>query len=194
MSSLPPIILASSSVYRKQQLDALGLVYTAVIPDVDERVKPNETADELVLRLAISKAKKIKAQSKVACMIGADQVCVFAGDIYGKPGNRENAINQLQKFSDNSVEFLTAVSVIDSAGEVHTHVDQTVVQFRVLTPQEINRYIDKEKPFDCAGSFKVEALGLSLFESVVSNDPSALMGLPLIKLSEYLRMSGYQIP
>ena len=194
MSDLLPVTLASSSVYRKQQLDALKIAFDVISPDIDEQVRPNETPAELVSRLAVSKAQKVKCQVPVRCVIGADQVCTYAGKIYGKPGNRENAIKQLQFFSNKRVQFLTAVCVIDPKGFVQSHIDTTVVQFRSLTLTEITRYIEKEQPFYCAGSFKVESLGLSLFETVESKDPSALMGLPLIALCGFLRQLGFQVP
>ncbi len=189
-----PIILASSSVYRKQQLDSLRVKFQVRKPDVDEATKTNEMPEQLASRLAIAKASKIKADNPMACVIGSDQVCTFNNEVFGKPGTYEKAKQQLQMFSDNCIEFFTSLCVIDSHGQQLTHTDVTVVEFRKLSLQEINRYIEIEQPFNCAGSFKVESLGLSLFKSVTSKDPSALMGLPLIKLCEFLRLCGYKTP
>ena len=127
-------------------------------------------------------------------MIGSDQVCTSNGKVYGKPGSAANAIKQLQFFSNKRVEFYTALCVLSPRGERLTHTDLTTVDFRQLTLQEIERYVQKEQPLNCAGSFKVESLGLSLFDSVNSKDPSALMGLPLIALCDFLRQVGYQLP
>jgi len=194
MIELPQLVLASGSQYRKQQLDALGLHFHVAPAGIDESQLENETASELVHRLAKEKATKVQSLFPDACVIGSDQVCTYAGEIYGKPGSIELAVKQLHKYSSNSVIFYTALTVLTPEGSCLRHTDQTVVKFRCLTDHEIRRYIEKEMPLNCAGSFKVESLGLSLFESVQSTDPSALMGLPLIKLCEYLRVIGFQIP
>ncbi|TDR19612.1 Maf family protein [Marinicella litoralis] len=189
-----PIVLASSSVYRQQQLQSLGLKFVAMAPDINEVAKAKELPEPLAARLACEKAQKIKALHPASCVIGSDQVCTFDGQAYGKPGGVERAIEQLQTFSNNCVEFFTALCVLSPAGEKYGYIDRTVVNFRTLNDAEILRYIEKEMPLNCAGAFKVESLGLSLFTSVTTTDPSALMGLPLIKLGEFLRLSGYQIP
>ena len=189
-----PIILASSSIYRKKQLQSLRLAFTVSKPAIDESVKPNELPEHLTARLAIEKAEKIKADFPTAVVIGSDQVCTFKDQIYGKPGSEENAAKQLQAFSNNCIEFFTALCVLSNTSPPLVYVDKTTVKFRALTQSEIKRYIEVEQPLDCAGSFKVESLGLSLFESVTSNDPSALLGLPLIKLCEFLRTIGYELP
>ena len=194
MPDQPSIILASGSIYRKQQLLSLGIQFTVQSPGVDETADIDETPEQLAQRLAIAKASKVKAHNPATCVIGSDQVCAFGQQVYGKPGTAEQAIKQLETFSNNCVEFFTALCVLNDTGQPLVHVDVTQVKFRALSTQEIKRYIEIEQPLDCAGSFKVESLGLSLFESVSSEDPSALMGLPLIKLCEYLRFSGYQIP
>lgn len=188
------IVLASSSVYRKQQLASLGLSFTVSKPSVDESVKHTEKPEKLSVRLTVAKAQKIKNQYPAACVIGSDQVCSFNGQIFGKPGSKTKAVEQLQIFSGNCIEFFTSLCVINEKGDQLLHTDITKVNFRVISQQEINRYVETETPLDCAGSFKIESLGLSLFESVESKDPSALMGLPLIKLCEFLRSFGYQIP
>ncbi len=192
--SEPQLILASSSSYRRAQLSSLKLDFIAISPDLDESPQPNETVHDLVKRLAVSKAQIIKRQAPDACVIGADQLCTMDGEVFGKPHVRDQAIKQLLTFADQQVEFLTALAVITVTGEVLSYTDITRVQFRPLTRAEVCRYVDLEQPFDCAGSFKVESLGSSLFQAVHSTDPSALMGLPLIKLCEFLRHAGYQIP
>ncbi len=194
MTESPSLILASSSVYRKQQLMSLGVEFTASRPDVDESALNDEVPEQLARRLARAKVTKIINENPTACVIGSDQVCTFDGEIYGKPGSEINAIKQLQRFSGSRIEFFTALCVTSESGDIHEHVDTTVVHFRVLSEDEIVRYVQQDLPLDCAGGFKVESLGLSLFESVVSNDPSALMGLPLIKLCAFLRLCGYQLP
>lgn len=188
------IILASGSKYRQQQLSQLGIDFVAEAANIDERRLPDETVEQLPLRLAFEKAEVLYQKYPTACLIGSDQVCVFGDKIYGKPGTVENACKQLHAFSNHRVEFLTALSVLFPDKEKLTHLDRTIVDFRVLTDAEIKRYVDKERPLACAGAFKVESLGLSLFKSVESKDPSALMGLPLIKLCEFLRQAGVKIP
>ncbi len=194
MTGSPTLILASSSSYRKQQLMSLGVEFIVSRPDVDESALNDEMPELLTHRLARAKASKIKIENPDACVIGSDQVCAFDGRIYGKPGCDVNATKQLQIFSGNRIEFFTALCVISESGDIHEYVDTTVVHFRVLSDDEIVRYVQQDQPLNCAGGFKVESLGLSLFESIVSNDPSALVGLPLIKLCAFLRSCGYQIP
>lgn len=194
MNEQPPILLASSSVYRKQQLRSIGLAFDAISPSINESPQDNEAPEDLARRLAIEKAMKVKRQNLGATVIGSDQVCAFDGQIFGKPGSADTAQKQLLNFSNNTVEFFTALCVLKNEIEPLVYVDKTTVKFRSLSLEEIDRYIGIEQPLNCAGSFKVESLGLSLFESVESTDPSALMGLPLIKLCQFLRHSGYQIP
>ena len=194
MTAKPQLILASGSGYRKQQLNSLAIDFSVVVPDVDESPKDNESASVLAQRLALSKAIKVQSNHPGGCVIGSDQVCTSNGKVYGKPGSAANAIKQLQFFSNKRVEFYTALCVLSPRGERLTHTDLTTVDFRQLTLQEIERYVQKEQPLNCAGSFKVESLGLSLFDSVNSKDPSALMGLPLIALCDFLRQVGYQLP
>lgn len=189
-----PLILASSSSYRKQQLQSLGLSFSTNNPNINEVALVNELPAAFSVRLATEKAQKVKAEFPNACVIGSDQVCAFNGQVFGKPGIDANAIKQLQTFSGNRIEFFTALCVMTGSGQSQLHTDLTVVKFRDLTTEEIVRYIEKEQPLHCAGSFKVESLGLSLFESVESTDPSALMGLPLIKLCQFLRLIGFKVP
>ncbi len=189
-----PLLLASSSVYRAELLARLGLDFIQVDPNIDESQQAGEPVKSLVLRLAEQKARAVVIQNPASTVIGSDQVCTFANQLCGKPHTVANAIRQLQTFSNNSVEFFTALCVISADGQCYQDVDRTVVKFRTLNLKEIQRYIEKEQPLNCAGSFKVESLGLSLFKSVETKDPSALIGLPLIKLSAFLRQAGYQIP
>ncbi len=191
---MTPIILASGSVYRLRQLQQLQLDVQTQIADVDETLIPEESPPDRAGRLAIAKANKVKNQNKAAIVIGSDQVCALGHRIYRKPGNRENNIQQLRDFSGQMVVFYTAVCVLGSEYEQHHYINQTRVQFRELSQAEIIRYVDKEQAFDCAGGFKMERLGLSLMDSVSSDDPSALMGLPLIQLCAFLRELGVELP
>ncbi len=188
------LVLASSSAYRKNQLAQLRLVFSSVAPDIDESPRTSERAHELALRLAEEKCLAVFGQTEADVVIGSDQVCVFDGQLYGKPGSREKAIKQLQTFSGNRIEFFTAVCVMSADGGIYKHNVPTTVTFRELSQMEIENYIAIDKPFDCAGSFKMESMGLSLFKAVESRDPSALLGLPLIKLCEFLRHAGFEIP
>lgn len=189
-----PIILASSSPYRKAQLQQLGVQFTTQSPDIDESKLEGESPRKLTLRLAKQKAQKILKQHPEATIIGSDQVCSLAGEIFGKPLTASKALAQLQLFSGQCVEFFTALYVTSQSSNQLRHIDVTQVYFRNLNTAEIKRYISRDQPLDCAGGFKVESLGLSLFSAVKSSDPSALMGLPLIKLAEFLRTSGHQVP
>ena len=163
-------------------------------PDIDESRRADERPEDLALRLATSKALKAHAKFPEAVVIGSDQVCSLGNATYGKPGNIENAMAQLLQFVGKSVVFNTALTVIDQQGCQYHHVDQTVVKFRSLTRSEIERYVQQDQPIDCAGGFKVESLGLALFESIQTTDPSALVGLPLITTAAFLRRVGYAIP
>ena len=194
--SLPvKLILASSSKYRKILLQRLGIPFKSLSPDIDESVQAGETPKVLVERLATQKALAIARQNPRVIVIGSDQVAVFRGQILGKPGTHESALRQLAGFSGQIVEFLTAVSVqcLDrNFSEQHT--DSTRVHFRDLQTEEIERYLAIEKPYDCAGAFKAESLGIVLFEQIASNDPTALTGLPLIQTSAMLRRAGLALP
>jgi septum formation protein len=166
---------------------------------VDETAHPNERAAMLVARLARSKAAAVTAREPNAWVIGSDQVAVLddagAELIFGKPGTTARCVEQLQRCSGRTIEFLTAVAVMRQAdGSLTEFVDSTRVRFRELDLATIRRYVAKEKPLDCAGGFKSEGLGISLCESVDSTDPNALIGLPLIRLSAVLRAAGYELP
>jgi septum formation protein len=194
--SLPvELILASSSKYRKSLLQRLGLPFACHSPEIDESALLSELPDDHVVRLAMQKAAVIGTKYPGAVVIGSDQLALFNGRIVGKPGTPEKAFAQLRSFSGQAVEFLTAIAVqcLDSGFTEH-HTDQTVVKFRRLEDVEIERYLKKENPLDCAGSFKAESLGITLFESIDSKDPTALVGLPLIKTAAMLRRAGLWLP
>jgi septum formation protein len=194
--SLPErLILASSSKYRKILLERLGLSFECLSPEIDESVQVGESSEDLVVRLAHEKAVAVARSNPHAIVIGSDQIAVFDGHIIGKSGNRKTALKQLGSFSGQSIQFLTAVSVINTQTNFNEqYTDRTRVQFRDLTTEEIERYLEKEAPYDCAGSFKAESLGITLFEQICSEDPTALIGLPLIRTCAMLRRAGIQLP
>jgi len=176
-------------------LQRFGIPFACQSPETDESPLPGESPVELVARLATQKAEAVSKKRPQAIVIGSDQMAVFNGQIIGKPGSYEAALKQLSGFSGQLVEFLTAVSVQSH----HTrfseqHTDSTRVRFRTLEREEIERYLQKEKPFDCAGAFKAESLGIVLFESITSEDPTALVGLPLIRTAAMLRRAGLKLP
>ena len=188
------LILASSSSYRKALLERLQIRFTCVSPDLDERALNNESAQNQAIRLASEKAQAVAQAFPEATVIGSDQVAelCFVGSknhsprVLGKPGNHQRAVEQLSAQSGQLVKFYTAVTVL-KGGVPRSALDITEVKFRHLSSAEIEAYLKADTPYDCAGSFKAESLGVSLFESVKSDDPSALIGLPLIKLSQMLR-------
>ncbi|WP_017444724.1 Maf family protein [Gayadomonas joobiniege] len=184
------LVLASTSVFRKQVLDKLGLPFTTCKPQTDETVLPNEPPDELVQRLAAAKAQAGARLHSAAYVIGSDQVAWHNGEILGKPHNTDNALKQLRKLSGHSVTFYTGLSVISPQGEQKTLCEPFTVHFRQLSDEEILAYLAKEQPFNCAGSFKSEALGITLFNQLEGKDPNTLIGLPLISLCEILREFG----
>ena len=190
-TTLKPLVLASTSPYRAEQLARLGLAFTPVNPATDETPQPLETAAELVERLSIAKARSVANAHPGALIIGSDQVAERDGTVLGKPGTRDAAIDQLTRSSGRSVAFHTGVCVLDAAsGEFQVDRVLTLVRFRSLSDVQIQQYLDRESALDCAGSFKSEGLGISLFQSVYSDDPSALMGIPLISLVTLLEAAG----
>lgn len=195
MSDNKSIILASSSPYRKALLARLNLPFTCCSPDIDESPHIGETPEQLARRLSLQKAEAIYQHSSYALIIASDQVAVLNGQPLGKPGTMARAIEQLGNVSGNSVTFLTGLSLItpELAAPKLTIVPYTV-HFRKLSSTEIERYINADQPLDCAGSFKWEQLGISLFERMEGDDPTALEGLPLITLSRWLRESGLMVP
>ncbi|MDM3872144.1 Maf family nucleotide pyrophosphatase [Porticoccus sp. W117] len=188
------IALASSSPYRRQLLERLGLPFQCQSPQVDETPLAGESPTALAVRLSQSKARALAEPFPDHHIIGSDQVAECNGTILHKPGDFDAARQQLQQQSGNTVSFHTGLCLYNSAsGESQTDVVTTTVHFRVLSNEEIERYLHREQPYDCAGSFKVEQLGVSLFEKVESSDPTALVGLPLIRLCEMLRQSGVRV-
>ena len=185
------LVLASTSRYRAALLARLGLPFTQEAPGVDESPRPGEAPDALASRLALAKALAVAARHPASLAIGSDQVAVLDGALLGKPGSVEAAEGQLARASGRTVEFLTAVALADGEhGHIASALDRTRVRFRTLDPGEIRRYVAREQPLDCAGSFKSEALGVALFESIETRDPAALVGLPLIELCRMLREAG----
>jgi MAF protein len=187
------IVLASTSPWRRELLGRLGLPFTVESPGVDETPAPGEDGRATARRLARAKALAVAARHPRALVIGSDQVCLAGERVLGKPGSVDAARAQLASLSGRQAVFATALCVVDGAGrrEFAGCVD-TTVDFLDLDPARIARYVEREQPLDCAGSFKVEGLGISLFESVRSDDPTALVGLPLILLCRFLRASGIE--
>ena len=194
--SLPArLILASSSKYRKLQLQRFGIPFDCESPEIDETALNNESPRELVGRLAVKKAEAVSRQYPQAVVVGSDQIAVFDGQVIGKPGTHQAARKQLSSFSGQVVEFLTAISVLCRESDFsEQYTDCTRVCFRTLQDEEIERYLQQEKPYDCAGAFKAESLGIVLFERIISEDPTALIGLPLIRTAAMLRSAGLPLP
>lgn len=188
------LILASSSPFRRQILDKLQLKYACISPDIDESPLANETPENLVARLAIEKAQKVAETEPDSLIIGSDQVAVLGNEILGKPHTHENAVKQLQKLSGHTVTFLTGLALINSkSGKVQSETVPFKVVFRTLTDEMIEHYLHAEQPYNCAGSFKSEALGIVLFERLEGEDPNTLIGLPLIRLVRMLEKEGFNV-
>ncbi|MGI1670077.1 MAG: Maf-like protein [Neptuniibacter sp.] len=188
------LILASSSPFRRQILDKLQIEYTCISPDIDESQLENETASQLVKRLAENKARKIADSVSDSLVIGSDQVAVLGDEILGKPHTHEKAVKQLEKLSGKTVTFLTGLALINSkTGQVQSEAVPFKVVFRSLSKQMIENYLKTEQPYNCAGSFKSEALGIALFERLEGEDPNTLVGLPLIRLVRMLENEGMNI-
>ena len=188
------LILASSSPFRRQILDKLKIDYSCISPDIDETALSNESAEHLVARLAESKARKVGEEQPNSLIIGSDQVAVLGDEILGKPHTHENAVAQLQKLSGNAVTFLTGLSLLNSAtGQTQTEVVPFKVYFRELTKDMIENYLQAETPYNCAGSFKSEALGIVLFDKLEGEDPNTLIGLPLIRLVRMLEKEDLNV-
>jgi septum formation protein len=194
LNSQPPLILASTSPYRRQLLERLGLAFTVEAPGVDEAAVPGEIATERALRLAAAKADAVSARHPGAVVIGSDQVAAAGAEILDKPGTVERACEQLQHLSGSKARFHTACAVRwHNTGFNVNHLQTVIVTVRDLTPEEITGYVSREQPLNCAGSFKSEGLGIALFSRVESEDPTALVGLPLIWLAGALRQAGYSL-
>ena len=188
------LILASTSPFRRELLTRLELPFTVAAPNVDETRLPEETAPALVARLAEAKAAAVARQQSVALIIGSDQVAVLDGAIIGKPGDHQRAAAQLQQASGRTVVFHTGLCLLDSAsGRRQIAVEEFRVIFRALTPAMIEAYLLRERPYQCAGSFKSEGLGIALFERLEGADPTSLIGLPLIRLTRMLEAAGVAV-
>jgi septum formation protein len=192
---LPPLILGSSSPYRRELLSRLLLPFTTRSPDIDESSLGDESPRAQAIRLARAKAMAISIREPGHCVIGSDQVASSGGQCYGKPGTREAAVAQLSTLSGTLASFDTALCVIDPRNnQQHEALVTTEVVFRTLSAEEIIRYVELDAPLDCAGSAKSEALGITLLDRLSGDDPTALVGLPLIALSRILRRIGYALP
>lgn len=192
---MPALILGSSSPYRRALLERLGLSFSCHSPDIDETAQPNEDAHTLTLRLAEAKARALEAIYPEHLIIGSDQVAVLNGAILGKPGNHEKAFAQLKAASGQCVSFLTALALLNTqTGRLQSTVVPFSVHFRQLSDATIERYLRKEMPYDCAGSFKAEGLGVSLFRKTEGEDATSLIGLPLITLVDMLHQEAIAIP
>ena len=190
-----PLVLASTSRYRRELLQRLQLPVAVAAPQVDETPLPDEAPRALALRLALAKAQAVAAQQPGALVIGSDQVADLAGRSLGKPGSHERAVQQLRQMRGQTVVFHTALAVVClEAGFEQADVAPVRVRFRDLHDDEIERYLHAEQPYDCAGSAKSEGLGISLLEAIDSDDPTALIGLPLIRTCGMLRAAGVVLP
>ncbi len=188
------LILASTSAFRKAILEKLRLTFETMAPEVDETPLPGESPQQLVERLAIAKARAIAAQLKEGLVIGSDQVAVIGDEILGKPGNHENAVAQLELAAGKRVTFLTGLALLNAAtGRVQAEVVPFHVVFRQLSRQQIENYLKAEQPYNSAGSFKSEGLGIALFERLEGDDPNTLIGLPLIRLIRMLEKEGFEV-
>lgn len=190
-----PLILASGSRYRAGLLARLGLPFEALPSDADESRLDGETPRALAERLALAKARTLSTRHPARWVLGSDQVAALGDLVLGKPGSRAAAIAQLRAQSGQAVAFITAVALVhEASGALHRHVDVTTVRFRALADAEIERYVDAEPAFDCAGSFKSEGLGIALIEAIESDDATGLVGLPLIAVRRLLAQIGCPLP
>lgn len=190
--SSPTIVLASSSAYRRGLLDRFLDQYETVSPDVDESNNEGLPPPELATHLARKKAEAVAINARNALIIGADQIAVLDGQVLGKPGDHQKAVEQLLAAAGKSVTFLTAVCMLDPVGRSrYEHTDKTTVHFRQFDRRLAEAYLRHDEPYDCAGSFKLEGAGFVLFDSVNTDDPTALIGLPMIWLADRLLQLGY---
>ena len=191
METMPRLILASTSRYRRELLERLRLPFSVVAPQVDERAAPGEAPAALAQRLALAKACTVSMREPQAVVVGSDQVAELDGTALGKPGNHERATQQLRAMRGRAVRFHTAVAVVrDTSAFMQQALVTVTVRFRPLSDGEIERYLRLEQPYDCAGSAKCETLGIALADAIESDDPTALVGLPLIRTSAMLRAAG----
>lgn len=190
-----PLILASTSTARKMLLERLQIPFSIENPNIDETPHDNESVEELVKRLALAKARAVASKHLNALIIGADQVAICEGVILGKPLTEETAFLYLSHVSGKKVTFLEGLCLLDSStNHASLSVEPFDVYFRTLSPNTIKMYIQKEKPFGCAGSFKSEGLGITLVKKFAGEDPTSLIGLPLIRLTEMLLSAGMTLP
>ena len=189
-----PLVLGSTSRYRRELLSRLGLPFEVAAPEVDETPAAGEAPAALARRLALEKARAVALRQPQAVVIGSDQVADLDGEALGKPGNHDNAVAQLRRMSGRLVVFQTAVAVVclDSGFE-QLDLAPVRVRFRELSEGEIERYLQAEQPYDCAGSAKSEGLGIALLDAIDSDDPTALVGLPLIRTCRMIRAAGVQV-
>ncbi|HEY5310696.1 MAG TPA: Maf family nucleotide pyrophosphatase [Casimicrobiaceae bacterium] len=187
-----PLVLASTSPYRRALLERLGVPFTVEAPGVNEVPRPGEAPRDTALRLAEAKARAVASRLPDAIVIGSDQVAECGGDPVGKPGSHECAVRQLELLSGRTVVFHTGLAVV-AAGRCQVELIDVTSTFRTLARPEIGAYLEREQPYDCAGSVKSEALGIALFERIASDDPTALIGLPLIALARMLRTAGLDV-
>ena len=188
------LVLASTSPFRKSVLEKLGLPFDCHAPEIDETPRPDETPAQLVERLSIAKAQAVAAHFKQGLVIGSDQVAVIDDEILGKPGNHENAVGQLERASGKTVTFLTGLALVNAeSGAIQAEVVPFKVVFRQLTQPQIVNYLNAEQPYNCAGSFKSEGLGIALFDRLEGDDPNTLIGLPLIRLIRMLEKEGMTV-
>lgn len=187
------LVLGSSSPYRKELLERLCVPFECVSADIDESRHEGETPEALCVRLAREKALKVKSMVGEAIVIGSDQVAVLGERILGKPHTRERAIEQLSSMQGQTVYFLTALCIIGEKGEIFETMVPTIVTMKKLSVKTIENYLDREQPFNCAGSAKIEKLGIALMKEVRSTDPTALIGLPLIETVNLLAKAGLEI-
>lgn len=188
------LVLGSTSPFRKSILEKLNLTFECAKPNIDETAAKGESPQALVERLAIEKAKAVASQYPDALIIGSDQVAVCEDIILGKPHNFENGVKQLSMFSNKCVTFYTGLCVYDSGNNtIKALVEPFIVHFKKLSQQEIENYLHAEKPYNCAGSFKSEGLGICLFDKLEGDDPNSLIGLPLIKLVDLLKQHGLDV-
>jgi septum formation protein len=188
------LVLASTSHFRRALIERLGVPFSVARPEVDETRMPGESAEALVRRLAGAKARAVAVRQPEALVIGSDQVAVLGDRILGKPGDRERAVEQLRESAGRRVDFLTGLCLVDgTTGRMEVDVVPFTVVFRSLTLAQIEAYVDRERPFNAAGSFKSEGLGIALFERMEGSDPTALVGLPLIRLVSMLKNAGVDV-
>jgi len=189
-----PLILGSTSAYRRELLQRLRLPFEVVAPEVDETPLPGENPRDLALRLAVAKAHAVAARQPSAVVIGSDQVADLGGEPLGKPGTHDRAVAQLRRMRGRTVIFQTAVAVVCAeTGFEQVELAPVRVHFRDLTDAEIESYLRAETPYDCAGSAKSEGLGIALLDTIESDDPTALVGLPLIRTARLLRAAGLSL-